>query len=213
MHVHVRCSYALVYCVRLSFGMIRVEKPAFHLPPPGVWDDYTVALARVQQAYCHQTKESIWAPAKTSDIFEQLHQDIDTWYYHEALRNDKGDTKNDDFWYTRYMFAWLYCKHQILRNDEGHTKKMAISATSFRGHDRFSPLLLCKIFQFEVFYLLMGASSCWLISATCSEFWHMPSRQPLTPLRNLMVMTNQRDIDITQFVSGCMRMKGASASC
>lgn len=59
----------------------------------------------------------------------------------------------------------------------------------------------------------MGASSCWLISATCSEFWHMPSRKPLTPLRNLMVMTNQRDIDITQFVSGCMRMKGASASC
>ena len=23
----------------------------------------------------------------------------------------------------------------------------------------------------------MGASSCWLVSAPCSEFWHMPSRQ------------------------------------
>jgi len=28
--------------------------------------------------------------------------------------------------------------------------------------------------------------------------------------KNLMVMTNQRDIDITQFVSGCMRMKGGA---
>ena len=42
----------------------------------------------------------IWAPAKTSDILEQLLQDIDTWYYHETLRNDRGDTKNDDSWYT-----------------------------------------------------------------------------------------------------------------
>ena len=33
----------------------------------------------------------IWAPAKTSDMLE---------YYHETLRNDRGDTKNDDFWYT-----------------------------------------------------------------------------------------------------------------
>ena len=31
-------------------------------------------------------------------------------------------------------------------------------------------------------------------------------------LRNLMVMTNQREIEITQFVSGCMRMKGLRAS-
>ena len=37
---------------------------------------------------------------KTSDILEQLHQDIDTWYYNEILRNDRGDTKNDNFWYT-----------------------------------------------------------------------------------------------------------------
>ncbi|CAE7844430.1 cac [Symbiodinium microadriaticum] len=28
--------------------------------------------------------------------------------------------------------------------------------------------------------------------------------------KNLMVMTNQREIEITQFVSGCMRMKGAA---
>ena len=42
----------------------------------------------------------MWAPAKTSDILEQLNQDIDTWYYHETLRNDRGDTQNDDFWYT-----------------------------------------------------------------------------------------------------------------
>ena len=28
--------------------------------------------------------------------------------------------------------------------------------------------------------------------------------------RNLMIMTNQREIEITQFVSGCMRMKGAN---
>ena len=46
------------------------------------------------------TGEQIWAPAKTSDILEQLRQDIDTWYYLETLRNDRGDTKNDDFWYT-----------------------------------------------------------------------------------------------------------------
>ena len=32
--------------------------------------------------------KSMWAPAKTSDILEQLHQDIDTWYYHDTLRND-----------------------------------------------------------------------------------------------------------------------------
>ncbi len=37
---------------------------------------------------------------KTSDILEQLHQDIDTWYYPETLRNDRGDTKNDGLWYT-----------------------------------------------------------------------------------------------------------------
>ena len=43
---------------------------------------------------------AIWAPAKTSDRWEQLHQNIDTWYDHETLRNDRGDTKNDDFWYT-----------------------------------------------------------------------------------------------------------------
>ena len=40
---------------------------------------------------------SIRAPAKTSDILEQLHQDIDTRYYHETVRNDRDDTKSDDF--------------------------------------------------------------------------------------------------------------------
>ena len=39
------------------------------------------------------SSSAIWAPAKTSDILEQLHQDIDTWYHHETLRNDRGDTK------------------------------------------------------------------------------------------------------------------------
>ena len=44
---------------------------------------------------------NMWAPAKSSDILEQSHQDIDTWYYHETLRNDRGDTKKkDDFWNT-----------------------------------------------------------------------------------------------------------------
>ena len=49
---------------------------------------------------------NIWAPAKTSDILEQLHQDIDTWYYHETLRNDRGDTKNDD--HCSHVFSRMY---------------------------------------------------------------------------------------------------------
>ena len=68
--------------------------------------------------YIHVHITHIWAPAKTSDILEQLHQDIDTWNYHETLRNDRGDTKNDDFWYT--------CLPDFItnvRNDEGHTHK------------------------------------------------------------------------------------------
>ena len=84
----------------------------------------------------------IWAPAKTSDILEQLHQDIDTWYHHETLRNDRGDTKNDDSWYT--------CSPDFLANIKSSgtmrdtQKTMTISATSFRGCNRFSPLLICR---------------------------------------------------------------------
>ena len=84
---------------------------------------------------------AIWVPAKTSDILEQLHQDIDTWYHHETLRNDRGDTKNDGFWYT--------CSPDFLANIKSSgtmrdtQKTMAISATSFRGCNRFSPLLIC----------------------------------------------------------------------
>ena len=80
-----------------------------------------------------------WAPAKTSDILEQLHQDIDTWYHHETLRNDRGDTKNDDSWYT--------CSPDFIANIKSSgtmrdaQKTMTISATSFRGCNRFSPLL------------------------------------------------------------------------
>ena len=83
---------------------------------------------------------SIWAPAKTSDILEQLHQDIDTWYHHETLRNDRGDTKNDDSWYT--------CSPDFIANIKSSgtmrdtQKTMTISATSFRGCNRFSPLLI-----------------------------------------------------------------------
>ena len=53
---------------------------------------------------------SIWAPAKTSDNLEQSHQDIDTWDYHETLRNDRGDTKNDDFWSTCLPDSIIYTR-------------------------------------------------------------------------------------------------------
>ena len=82
----------------------------------------------------------IWAPVKTSDILEQLHQDIDTWYYPETLRNDRGDTKNDGLWYT--------CLPDFITNIESSgtmrdtQKTMTVSAMSFRGCDRFSPLLI-----------------------------------------------------------------------
>ena len=61
------------------------------------WNNVTNATNETPTRHC---LSATWAPAKTSDILEQLHQDIDTWYYHETLRNDRGDTKNDDFWYT-----------------------------------------------------------------------------------------------------------------
>ena len=83
---------------------------------------------------------SIWAPVKTSDILEQLHQDIDTWYYPKTLRNDRGDTKNDGLWYT--------CLPDFITNIESSgtmrdtQKTMTVSAMSFRGCDRFSPLLI-----------------------------------------------------------------------
>ena len=81
----------------------------------------------------------IWAPAKTYDILEQLHQDIGT-YYHETLRNDRGDTKNDDFWYTCLPDFIRHIKSSGTMRDT--QKTMTISATSFRGCNRFSPLLI-----------------------------------------------------------------------
>ena len=88
----------------------------------------------------HGPPFSMWAPAKTSDILEQLHQDIDTWHYHETLRNDRGDTKNDDFWYT--CLADFVTNVKSLGTMRDTRKTMTISATSFRGCNRFSPLLM-----------------------------------------------------------------------
>ena len=94
--------------------------------------------------WCHKPSDAnqiyIWAPAKTSDILEQLHQDIDTWYYHETLRNDRGDTKNDDFWYTCLPDFITNIKSSGTMRDT--QKTMTMSATSFRGCNRFSPLLI-----------------------------------------------------------------------
>ena len=61
---------------------------------------YILYIICILFKYIYKIYIYIWAPAKTPNILEQLHQDIDTWYYHETLRNDRGDTKNDDFWYT-----------------------------------------------------------------------------------------------------------------
>ena len=83
----------------------------------------------------------IWAPAKTSDTLELLHQDIDTWYHHETLKNDRGDTKNDDSWYTCSPDFIANLKPSGTMRDT--QKTMTISATSFRGCNRFSPLLIC----------------------------------------------------------------------
>ena len=94
----------------------------------------------------------IWAPAKTSDILEQLHQDIDTWYYHETLRNDRGDAKNDDFWYTCLPDFIANIKSSGTKRDT--QKTMTISATSFRGCNRFSPLLICTCISFNHFFTL-----------------------------------------------------------
>ena len=82
----------------------------------------------------------VWAPAKTSDILEQLHQDIDTRFFHETLRNDRSDTKSDDFWYTCSPDFISNIKSSGTMRDTQNT--MTISATSFRGCSRFSPLLI-----------------------------------------------------------------------
>ena len=97
-------------------------------------------MARIasQSSKFHQL--CIWAPAKTSDILEQLRQDIDTWYYHDTLRNDRGDTENDDFWYTCLTDFSAHIKSSGTMRDT--RKAMTISATSFHGCSRFSPLLI-----------------------------------------------------------------------
>ena len=104
----------------------------------------------------------IWAPAKTSDILEQLHQDIDTWYHHETLRNDRGDTKNDDSWYICWPDFIANIKSPGTMRDT--QKTMTISATSFRGCNRFSPLLIwnymntCCTRCLYLFIMLLTAS-------------------------------------------------------
>jgi len=63
-----------------------------------------------------------------------VHQDIDTWYYRETLRNDRGD-----FWYTCLPDFITHIKSSGTMRD---TKKtITISATSFRGCNRFSPFV------------------------------------------------------------------------
>ena len=82
--------------------LVSNEKVTWHSGGPR--DIYGLAMFCLIASETTHAKENthriIWAPAKTSDILEQSHQDIDTWYYHETLRNDRGDTKNDDFWNT-----------------------------------------------------------------------------------------------------------------
>ena len=80
---------------------------------------------------------------KTCDILEQLHQDIDTWYYNETLRNDRGDTKNDDFWYTCLPDFITHIKssgtmRDTQKNDEPFQPR---PFADVRG---FSPLLIWK---------------------------------------------------------------------
>ena len=89
--------------------------------------------------WSHHSTKSIWRSPKPSDILEQLHQDIDTCYYHETLRNDRDDTKNDDFLYTCLPDFIANIKSSGTMRDT--QKTMTISATSFRGCNRFSPLL------------------------------------------------------------------------
>ena len=107
-----------------------------------ILDCFWACAIRKQTNYISLSKQiatNKWAPVKTSDILEQLHQDIDTWYYPETLRNDRGDTKNDGLWYT--------CLPDFITNIESSgtmrdtQKTMTVSAMSFRGCDRFSPLL------------------------------------------------------------------------
>ena len=100
----------------------------------------------------------IWAPAKTSDILEQLHQDIDTWYYHGTLRNDRGDTKNDDFWYT--CLPDFITNIKSLGTTRDTQKTMTISATSFRGCNRFSPLLI-YIYIYITIYIYIYLEPNW----------------------------------------------------
>ena len=85
-------------------------------------------------------------PQKTSDILEQLHQDIDTWYYDETLRNDRpiGVTQKTMTFYTHVCLILLYFSTNIksLGTMRDTQKTMTISARSFGGCTRFSPLLI-----------------------------------------------------------------------
>ena len=87
------------------------------------------------------------ARQKPPTFLEQLRQDIDTWYYLETLRNDRGWHKKR--WLLIHIFAWFYCIHLILRNDEGHTKN--------------GPLLICCCFYYKYFLLVCVS---WLSMAT-----------------------------------------------
>ena len=82
----------------------------------------------------------MWAPAKTSDHEEQLHQDIDTWYDYETLRNDRGDTKNDDSWYTCLpdFWIWRHSSSKIIsaRNEASkNIQKLCAKSKTYHGQN------------------------------------------------------------------------------
>ena len=87
-------------------------------------------------------------PPKPPTCWNSYTRDIDTWYDHETLRNDRGDTKNDDFWYTCLPDFIANIKSPGTMRDT--QKTMTTSATSFLGCNRFSPLLMCVSFPLLV---------------------------------------------------------------
>ena len=100
-----------------------------------------------------QNWKNTWAPAnrqKPPTFWKSytLREDINTTvilYCHDTLRNDRGDAKKDDFWYTCLLDFITHMKSSGCRNDEGHTKNddhfSHVAATSFHGCKRFSPVL------------------------------------------------------------------------
>ena len=149
------------------------------------FDDKTTNKRTYMQEYINDF--DIWAPAKTSDILEQLHQDIDTWYYHETLRNDRGDTKNDDSWYTCLPDFIANMKSSGTMRDT--QKTMTISATSFPGCNRFSLLLIyhynrCGFMMFHV----VSWQRCPSYLSTCPEWGCKELFLPIDLLGSLPVV-------------------------